>query len=351
MKNNVIRSIQRGTMNKPVDKDSSFPEWMVAELTPKFSGKDVVIAGGTGMIGRQLAWLLAESGARVLATGLEDFANAQQLLGREIDYAQIDFTVAVPPGLLSGAEFVFNLLGTKGSVGIGETKVASYLVPMLRYQSNLIEAAHKADVARFLFVSSVNVYPQSELHFEDNAWSGLPLQNDRIPGIGKRVGEILGLAYELEYGWDATRIVRPANVYGAFDVIDPVRSQVIPSLMMKFLSTSAESIEVWGDGTAVRDFVYSKDMAYWFSRAITELPPNFPTNLGSGQGISIRELACQIRDVVAPSKEILFNASRPTGDPVRLLDVTRAVELMGYRPITTLKVGITETLDWISSLA
>ena len=154
---------------------------------------------------------------------------------------------------------VFNLVGIKGSVGIGETKVASYLVPMLRFQTNLMEASFLEGVDRFLFVGSVCSYPQAEVHFEDNMWNGMPKQNDRIPGIAKRVGELMGEAYQLEYGWDAVRIVRPSNVYGPYDDFNPATAQVIPALINRMVN-GENPVKVWGDGSAIRDFIYSEDV-------------------------------------------------------------------------------------------
>ena len=314
-----------------------------------FFGKKVLIAGGTGMIGRPLCALLQNLGAVVTAAGLETRAEARALLPEESRYIRSDFTdVDAAREACEGQEYVFNLVGIKGSVGIGETKAASYLVPMLRFQANLTEAAWEAGVKGFLFVSSINVYPQAALHLERNAWKGAPLQNDRIPGIGKRVGEALGLAFQLEHGWEAMKVVRPANVYGRYDVVDPLRSQVIPALIHKFLHEKKQ-VSVWGDGKAVRDFVFSDDMAFWFAKAMLNLPPNYPVNLGSGTGITIKELAGTVAAVTGFSGKIEFDVSKPSGDPIRLLDITRAERLMAYENLTPLEEGIRKTMDWMRS--
>lgn len=323
-----------------------FTEYELEELRVMYAGKKVMCAGGTGMIGRELVSLLSQSGAIVWVSSLESPEHARQLLPDGVHYKQVDWSVRPHPELLSGCHFVFNLMGRKGSVGIGEKNVASFLMPMLRYQANLIESAHSAGIGSFLFVSSLNVYPRADLHLEDNAWNGLPMQNDRIPGIGKRVGEIMGLAFELEYGWDAVKVVRPANVFGPNDILDPVGSHVIPSLILKMLTDGSGVVEVWGDGTAVRDFVYSRDCAYWIAKAAYTLPANVPVNLGGGKGVSVLELAGLIKKLVGYEGKLQFSPDKPTGDPMRVLDMTRARELLGWKPRTQFSVALSETIEW-----
>ena len=315
-----------------------------------YKDKRVLVAGGTGMIGRPLCDLLTNLGAVVTVAGLEDPVLAKNILPKGTNYIKSDLTkMDAASFACEGQDYVFNLVGIKGSVGIGESRAASYLVPMLRFQTNLTEAAWVAGVKGFLFVSSINVYPPSERHFEENAWNGPPLQNDRVPGVGKRIGEVLGLAFQLEHQWEAFKTVRPANVYGPFDVVDPLRSQVIPGLIRKFLSGSP-TVSVWGSGETIRDFVYSEDMAYWFARAILDLPTNVPVNLGSGSGVSIESLARTIARLTGFTGEIEFDGTKPSGDPVRLLDITRAKKLMGYSNLTTLEAGIAKTIHWMRSV-
>ena len=324
----------------------SFVESELEEFRAVYSGKKVMCAGGTGMIGRELVSLLSQSGAIVCVSSLEDPQVVKQFFPESVQYTQVDWAAGPRPELLSDSQFVFNLMGRKGSVGIGEKKVASFLMPMLRYQANLIESAYSAGVENFLFVSSLNVYPRADLHFEENAWNGLPMQNDRIPGIGKRVGEIMGLAFELEFGWDAVRVVRPANVFGPNDILDPVGSHVIPSLIIKMLTDESGTVEVWGDGSAVRDFVYSQDCAYWIAKAAFSLPANYPVNIGGGRGVSVLELAELIGELVGYRGKLEFSPDKPSGDPVRVLDMTRARDVLNWKPRTPLIAALSETIDW-----
>ena len=311
-----------------------------------YKGRKVLVAGGTGTIGVPLVKELVGRGAYVKVVSTDDSSIARARLGNAVDFKSMDLAnLENCHSAVKDCEFVFNLVGIKGSVGIGQTRVASYLVPMLRFQTNLMEASFESGVSRFLFVGSICSYPQAKLHFEDNMWSGMPKQNDRIPGIAKRVGELLGEAYQLEHGWDAVRIVRPSNVYGPFDDFNPSTAQVIPSLIHKMLTTDG-SVKVWGDGSAIRDFIFSEDIAFWMCEALERSPPNFPLNLGCGSGTSIKELADIIRSVVGRAITLEWDIEAPTGDPFRLLDVDRARNTLGFYPRTDLRTGLTKTINW-----
>jgi GDP-L-fucose synthase len=317
-----------------------------------YSGARVLVAGGTGTIGIPLVNQLLDCGADVTIASLDSPHKIDLIFGRKskaIKYKQLDLTYESNSAkAVRGQDIVFNLIGIKGSTGIGETKVASYLIPMLRFQTNLMEAAFKAKVKRFLFASSICAYPQSDLHFEDNLWQGMPKQNDRIPGIAKRVGELLGEAFQIEHGWDAVRVVRPSNVYGPFDDFDPRTAQVIPSIIAKAINNK-KSINVWGDGSAVRDFIFNDDVAYWMLQVLERAPSNFPINLGSGEGVSIKQLVQNIIDNINPNCQIIWDPQAPSGDPVRLLSIDRAKETIDYYVRTSLNEGLIKTINWYKS--
>jgi GDP-L-fucose synthase len=305
-----------------------------------------MVAGGTGTIGVPLVRQLLARDAIVTVVSLDNPDHARRLLGPEIRYAREDLTdLDACLRATEGQDIVFNLVGIKGSVGIGETKVASYFVPMLRFQTNLMDAAFRSKVSRYLFVSSVCGYPQAALHEEDHMWDGLPKQNDRYPGLAKRIGEIQGETYMKEFGWDAVRIVRPSNVYGPHDDFDPRTAQVIPALIRRTLD-GENPLVVWGDGSAVRDFVFTDDVAYWCLEALEKAPPCTPINLGSGRGCTIREVAEIIVKHSASRARIEWDASKPSGDPVRLMSMERAKNLIGFTPRTSLEDGIRRTIAW-----
>lgn len=317
------------------------------EIEISYKDKRVLVAGGTGTIGIPLACKLQRLGAKVTVVSMDSEEYAKIILGNNVSFMRLDLTqfdnclVAT-----KDQEYVFNLVGIKGSTGIGEKKVASYLIPMLWYQTNLMEASFRNGIKRYLFVSSICGYPQSEgQKNEDTMWDGMPKQNDRIPGIAKRVGEIQGEAYLLEYGWDAVKIVRPSNVYGPYDDFDPATAQVIPALIRRMID-GENPVKVWGDGSAVRDFIFSEELAEWMLVALEKAPSCVPINLGSGKGYSIKELAVTVAKCVPEPPQIEWDPTKPSGDHVRILSVERAKELIGFELRTSLEHGVKKTVDW-----
>lgn len=314
-----------------------------------YNGARVLVAGGTGTIGVQVVKQLLNRGSIVTIASLDNALKIQTIFGADssrIEFKHLDLTLIESCNeAVKDQDFVLNLVGIKGSTGIGETKVASYLIPMLRFQTNLMEAAYNQKIARFLFTGSVCSYPQSEFHMEENMWNGMPKQNDRIPGIAKRVGELLGEAFELEFGWDAVRVVRPSNVYGPYDDFNPLTAQVIPSLIHK-ANSGVDDIDVWGDGTAIRDFIYSEDVAFWMLEALEKAPSNYPINLGSGAGVTIKEIAETVVKIVKPDMRINWIPSGPVGDPVRVMSVERARKVLGFTQRTSLAEGLAKTNNW-----
>lgn len=312
-----------------------------------FCDRRVLVAGGTGTIGIPLVQRLLEVGAEVRVVSLDESAYARQVLGPEVQFERADLSdYSACLAATMGQDYVFNLVGIKGSVGIGQKKAASYLYPMLMFQSHLMEAAFRNSVGRFLFVSSICAYPEATApKQEDSLWDGMPKQNDRIPGIAKRIGEVQGEAYLLEHGWDGVVIVRPSNVFGPYDDFDPATAQVIPALISR-MAAGENPIRVWGDGSAERDFIYSEECADWIMEALEKAPAATPINLGCGRPISIRETAETIAANIPNQPAIEWDVNKPSGDQTRVLDMTRARELLGYKQRISFEEGIRRTIDW-----
>jgi GDP-L-fucose synthase len=168
---------------------------------------------------------------------------------------------------------------------------------------------------------------------------------DQFPGWAKRMAEMQVQAYRIQYGLDNIAVVRPCNVYGPGDNFDPKNAMVIPTLMSRVL-TGEDPVTVWGDGRAVRDFAYSRDVAEGVLLALHHGTRGSYVNLGSGVGITIRELVETLARVVPFRYD--FDSSKPSGFPRRIMDIARAREWIGYTPSTSLEEGLRRTWEWFT---
>ncbi|MHC1745264.1 MAG: NAD-dependent epimerase/dehydratase family protein [Syntrophobacteraceae bacterium] len=307
--------------------------------------RKILVTGGTGLIGTPLVEMLLNEGGDVTVVSLDDPSRAP----RGARFVRADLRrFSVCMDVCRGREVVFNLVGVKGSPAMAAEKPASFFVPMLQFNTNMMEAARCAGVDRYLYTSSIGVYAPAECFHEDVVWETFPSSNDRFAGWAKRMGELQAEAYAIEYGWDRISIVRPANVYGPYDNFDPRNAMVIPSLITRVLG-GERPLTVWGDGSPVRDFIFARDVAVGMMLAV-EKGVSVPVNLGSGLGVSIRELAETVA-ACAPNGpvEIKWDTTKPAGDAVRLMDTGRAKRLLDFEPKTSLRDGIRETMEWFSS--
>jgi GDP-L-fucose synthase len=303
-------------------------------------GKKVLVTGGTGMIGRYLVDKLINKECQVTVVSLD----SPEDLPDSVAFKKLDLTSLTNCiEACEGQDFVFNLVGIKGSPKMSRDRPASFMVPMLMFNTAMMEAAMRCNVKWYLYTSSVGVYHPAEVFKEDDVWKTFPSDNDKHPGWAKRIGELQADAYRIQYGRDNISIVRPANVYGKWDNFDPENAMVIPSIINR-ISSGENPLVCWGDGTPIRDFIYAGDcadaMIHLVESGVTE-----PVNLGSGNGVSIKEVAEAIRDNYDKNIPIEWDVSKPKGDARRLMDTTRA-ESYGFKCSTNLKDGIKETIDW-----
>ncbi|MEB3212562.1 MAG: NAD-dependent epimerase/dehydratase family protein [Leptolyngbyaceae bacterium] len=303
-----------------------------------YSCKKVLVTGGTGMIGQPLCEMLIKAGAHVTVASLDSPERAPVGTSfRKLDLRSFDNCMAVT----DGQDIVFHLAGVKGSPKMTAERPASFFVPTLQFSLNMMEAARRNGVGSYLFTSSVGVYQPADVFFEDSVWITFPSPNDRFAGWAKRMCELQAEAYKIEYGWDRISIVRPANVYGPFDNFDPANAMVIPSLIHRALTEDGPLL-VWGDGSPIRDFIHARDVARGMMQVV-EKGVNEPVNLGSGDGVTIRDIAESIAK--ATGKELVWDTGKPRGDAKRLMDVTRA-RSYGIQSEVDLEEGIAETIEW-----
>jgi GDP-L-fucose synthase len=314
-----------------------------------YQGKRILVTGGTGTIGPLIVRLLLDAGAEVSVVSLDSPARARSVLPdpaifRRADLRNYDTCVEIS----RGKDMVLHLMAIKGSTQLGVSRVASAYVPFLLCNTNMMDAAFRNEVQRYLFVGSIGQYPAKPIRHEDEVWDGPPQANDRFMGVAKRAGETQAEAYLLEHQWQAPRIVRLANVYGPYDDFDQTTGHVIPALIRR-MADGENPVKIAGDGSAQRDFLFSEDAAAGMLTALEKAPPCLPINLGSGIGTSIRHLAETIARQMPEPPQLRFDPAGATGDAVRVLAVERARQVLGFTAPTPLAEGVRKTIAWYQS--
>jgi GDP-L-fucose synthase len=307
-----------------------------------FSNEKILVTGGTGLIGREVVRLLVKAGANVRIASLREPIDPNP----EVEYIQGDLMDgSFCAKVVKNMRHVFHLASVKGSVGIGQKCAADFFVKPILMNTHMMEESRKAGVERYLFCSSICVYAPAQVFIEDRAWDEPPHLSDAFAGWAKRMGELQAPAYKAQYGWDKIAIVRPVNVYGPYDNFDPKTAQVIPALIHRVLSGESP-LKVWGDGTAVRDFLHTRDVAHGILLAMEKLATGEPVNLGSGVGYSVRQIVEAILLATAKKVDVVWDTSKPSGEKYRVADITRAKEKLGFNVSVALKEGIAETVNW-----
>lgn len=309
-----------------------------------FSGKNVLVTGGSGMIGRYLVELLVKEGASVHIVALDDnFVASDGAI-----YTKADLTEKQSCNkACKGMDCVFHLAGVKGSPRVTVERPASFMVPLMQFNLNMMEAAWNNGVGKYLYTSSIGVYQPAPILREDDVWKTSPSPHDRCSGWAKRMGELQAEAYRIEHDWNDIVIVRPANIYGRYDTFDAASgAMVVPSLILRTLS-GEDTLTVWGDGSAKRDFLHAKDAARGMLHMMNANPAD-PVNIGSGVGVSIKDLVSTILKCTGMNPEVIWDTSKPLGDAMRILDVTRATDL-GWKPEISLEEGIKDTCEWLKN--
>lgn len=305
-----------------------------------FQGKKVLVTGGTGLVGTPLVEMLIERGANVRVASLDDPARAHPKADfHRVNLMKFDNCLKVCEGM----EIVFHVAGIKGSPAMTAIKPASFFVPTITFNTNMMEAARQAGAQRYLFTSTNGVYAPAEVMREDDVWKTFPSPNDKFAGWAKRMGELQAESYQIEYGWKGVSIVRPANVYGPYDNFDPNNAMVIPSLIRRAVD-GEDPLVVWGDGSAIRDFIHARDVARGMLRAI-EKEITEPFNLGSGIGTSIKELVEIVVSNLDSKPKVVWDTTKPAGDRRRVLDTTRA-KSFGFEPSISIREGVRSTVKW-----
>ncbi|MDB3943897.1 NAD(P)-dependent oxidoreductase [Candidatus Pelagibacter sp.] len=309
-----------------------------------FKNKNILIAGGTGMVGIPLSKKLYDLGANIYIASLDKMKSDQKKIVRKfykLDLINVENCLKVT----KNKDIVFNLLGVTGSPQINYSNPGSFMMSNLYCAVNLLYASQKNNVKRYLYTSTYGVYGKSLKMKEENVWKTFPSEHDKYAGWAKRMGELQVEAYQKEYNFDGLHIVRPANIYGPNLNYNPKNSMVVASLIKRILDKE-NPLKVWGDGSNIRDFIYCDDVA---SAMINVVKKNIkkPINIGSGKGVSIKQLIKKIINskFVKNKPKIVYDLSKNSGDKKRVL-ITKFAEKNGIINKTSLKDGIDQSILW-----
>ncbi len=298
-------------------------------------GKRILVTGGTGLIGKELVeLLLKEDPASIRIASLDDPIRSTE----GCEFLQLDLRSRDNCEIVvKDMDIVFHLMGNKGSPKMAKERPADMFVSHLLCNTNMMDAAYKENIQWYLFTSSVGVYAPAEVMSEDSVWKTFPSQHDWFPGWAKRMGELQAQTYAIQNDWNRVSIVRPANVYGRYDNYDPANAMVIPSLVRRIVD-GENPLWVWGDGSPIRDFIHATDCAAGMIHMV-ENEVAEPINLGSGAGVTIRDIVTILGNISDEKPEIIWDSTKPNGDAKRILDTT-LMNKYGFYTSISLEEGL-----------
>jgi len=298
----------------------------------------IVVTGGTGFLGRHLMAELATRG----------HLGAVAIGSRDYDLTHEPQTIRMLEK--HRPQVIVHLAAVVGGIGANRKHPGSFFYQNLMMGTLLMEHARRAGVRRFVSVGTICSYPKfTPVPFrEEDLWNGYPEETNAPYGLAKKMLLVQSQAYRQEFGFDAVNVML-VNLYGPGDNFDPETSHVIPALIRKCVEAeerAAGEVEVWGSGKATREFLYVEDAARGIIAAIERLEGSEPVNLGAGREISIRDLATSIAELCGFRGKLVWDPSKPDGQPRRCLDTTRAQKLLGWTATTPFDEGLRRTIAW-----
>lgn len=314
-----------------------------------WQNKKVLVTGGAGFIGSHLVEKLVKRGAKVSV--LDNFKNNKrknlQSVKKEIKMLKGDCKdISTAQKACHGQDIVMNLAARAGGNGYNETHQATMLRDNLIITTTMLEEARKANVERFLIVSSACVYPNncSVPTPESEGFLNEPEPTNGGYGWAKRMAELLGKYYKEEYGMKIA-IARPYNSYGPRDNFDPNVSHVIPALI-KRVYDGENPLKVWGSGNQTRAFMYVDDFIDGLLLTTEKYPVADAVNIGTDEEVTIKELVKKIVKISGKKVQILFDTSKPDGSKRRNSDNRKAYDKIGFKAEITLEEGLKRTMAW-----
>jgi len=303
-----------------------------------FENRRFTITGGAGFLGTYLTAKLRERGAKHVfvpeypAFDLVDRAH----IGRMFDQGSPDV--------------VIHMAAVVGGIGANRANPGKYFYENLMMGVQLIDEARRRGIEKFVALGTICAYPKfAPVPFkEEDLWNGYPEETNAPYGIAKKAMLVQSEAYRAQYGFNSLFLL-PVNLYGPRDNFDLETSHVIPALIRKFLEAKKakkDEVVLWGDGTATREFLHADDAAEGILLATEHYNKSDPVNLGAGFEITIKDLSTLIAELCEYHGKILWDPTKPNGQPRRRLDVTRAEKEFGFKAKKEFRAGLAETIVW-----
>ncbi len=311
-----------------------------------YQDKKVLVAGGSGLIGSHTIEELLHRGAQVRATL---HSKEPVIKDDRIEYIQCDLTQRADCAkVVQDMDYVILCAANTSGAAVMAQNPIAHITANLLINSQILEAACLAGVSRLLFVSSTTVYPAVTYPVkEEEGFTGEPHPSYFAVGWMKRYIEKLAEFYYQRYGMKIA-LIRPTNIYGPYDKFDFETSHVLPALMRRAVEKQ-NPFEVWGDGSAVRDFMYVSDLVEALLLTLENYAECQPLNIGSGQPVTIKESVELILRVTGNPATAIYDASKPTTIPFRVVDLTKAETVLGFKAKVSLEEGLKKTIDWYRS--
>jgi GDP-L-fucose synthase len=308
------------------------------EQPMNWSEKRICVTGGAGFLGTHLIEELKARGA------VDIFIPTIE------EYDLVDPEAAVRLLADSEPDVIIHLAAHVGGIGANREHPAEFFYDNLMMGVQLMHQAYLRGVEKFVAIGTVCAYPKfTPVPFkEDDLWKGYPEETNAPYGLAKKMLLVQSQAYRQQYGFNSIFLL-PVNLYGPGDNFDPRSSHVIPALIRKCIEAQEageDHIVVWGDGSPTREFIYVKDAARGIALATERYNQSLPVNIGSGFEISIKDLAIKIAKLTGFTGDLVWDTSKPNGQPRRALDILRAKQKFGFEAQTDFDEGLQRTIDW-----
>lgn len=302
------------------------------------TNKRITVTGGKGFLGGHLIRKLEDSGCHDISIADRPEYNLTDLSDIRRMYEE------------TKPDILIHLAAKVGGIGFNQEKPAELFYDNLIMGTQLLHEAYLRHIEKFVALGTVCAYPKfTPVPFKENdLWNGYPEETNAPYGLAKKMMLVQSQAYRLQYGFNSIFLL-PVNLYGPGDNFDPRSSHVIPALIKKCfdaMDTHSDTLEVWGTGSATREFFYVEDAAEAIYLATLSYNKSEPVNLGNGTEISIKNLTHIIADLCGFTGKILWDKSKSDGQPKRMLDTSKAMKEFGFNAKTDITTGLAKTIDW-----